>query len=609
MPDPSISLAVFAPGADPATDDPKATIVAASDRRWLTQLDDTGAGSFVIADSDSDVLVIEDDDYVVCYLDEEPVFGWIVEDTARHKIDQSEEAGQVRTISGRGRASIMDRAIVFPTYGINRRMPDTRVFDYTSPLYWAAEDLSDWWNPSLTWSVSSQVWAPAEVVQTGNGLGGGPAPWSGFPDGLNSDDLDYGIYGARWIHTTAGQLGHTFYYREYTVPATPHIGFPGPYTGPGRYYIYITGDDAYELIIDGVSIGSENAVDVPALWEEVKKYEIELDAGPHSFGIHAYNGAGPGGVIMSMHKAYRDTTDDHNRAALTTNEDWSATSALNPPAMTPGKIVRLLRDEATARGVLTLDDGVSLAFNDQIDTNGNPWPRISLSLTVGTTLLDVLRQLSELGVDWEMNPSYNTLYMYNFLGNNAPVSFTAGVNIGSLDDHSTSTDLTNAILTRAKTSGSDELAWLEVVNSPSVTKYRRRESFLSAGDQQADYVRAVANAFMAEKAAPLIELSIEAVPRPDLADPARARPYVDFNVGDWVSAPQTVNSVYTGRVERPTSFRVRAISVAEDVDGNLTINPELGSLITETTHRIQNWLKTMVPGALGGTTWGASPTR
>lgn len=135
----------------------------------------------------------------------------------------------------------------------------------------------------------------------------------------------------------------------------------------------------------------------------------------------------------------------------------------------------------------------------------------------------------------------------------------------------------------------------EVRLQESIDAIGRREALLGLG--------AIDNIGEVERVAGM-QLSVVAYPRTaiaaDLAPIDRSdRPYWAFNVADTITAPD----YGTGTIGQ----RVRAITGAEDDDGEVTYSPELGDLILEEQERTLQAVKKMADGTLEGESPVAQP--
>lgn len=137
--------------------------------------------------------------------------------------------------------------------------------------------------------------------------------------------------------------------------------------------------------------------------------------------------------------------------------------------------------------------------------------------------------------------------------------------------------------------------WREVTHPDSIAAIGRREALLSLG--------ALADIPEVDRVARL-QLGVVAFPRTAIAADLAPmglldRPYRAFNVGDTIGCPD----YGTGTI----SQRVRALTGAEDDDGEITYSPELGDLILEEQERTLQSVKKMADGTLEGESPVAQP--
>ena len=140
-----------------------------------------------------------------------------------------------------------------------------------------------------------------------------------------------------------------------------------------------------------------------------------------------------------------------------------------------------------------------------------------------------------------------------------------------------------------------EGGWREVRNQASIDTFGRREALLSLGTVSSpDEVDRIAGQQLAVFGNPRMAIAADHAPhgRGD-------RPFFDYNVGDTITVP-----AYGGGT---ISQRVRAISGAEDDNGEVTYSPELGDLILEEQERTLQALKKMADGTLEGDSPVATP--
>ena len=148
-------------------------------------------------------------------------------------------------------------------------------------------------------------------------------------------------------------------------------------------------------------------------------------------------------------------------------------------AKTKGYIVRTLIDEAQARGGLqnitytfdSTDDSASVAWTDTLD----------VSFPVGTSLLDVVRQFVQTGVDFWLNSATMELNAYkNGKGTDksGTIYFRVGTNCEEVESDERGNDIKNALLVAYKT------GFTTSTDPTSIAARRRREELLDIKNAQ-----------------------------------------------------------------------------------------------------------------------------
>jgi hypothetical protein len=139
--------------------------------------------------------------------------------------------------------------------------------------------------------------------------------------------------------------------------------------------------------------------------------------------------------------------------------------------------------------------------------------------------------------------------------------------------------------------------YLLVEDVASQAQYGTSTQLLALGDiDDPAEARRVAEAHLATLAQPEREIDSALDPLNPLA--VGARPWLDFGLGDMVTAPS--------RDGTPTTYRVVGWAISEDDHGRVTVEPTLNTLIDEAQIATQRWLRRMTPGALGGRSEAAS---
>jgi uncharacterized protein YbjQ (UPF0145 family) len=251
-----------------------------------------------------------------------------------------------------------------------------------------------------------------------------------------------------------------------------------------------------------------------------------------------------------------------------------------------GQAIRSLVAEAQTRGALV---GVTTDFTDTDDSHNAPFlVPLDYSERAGTDLLRVATKHGSAYVDVNMTPAL-VLQYFNTLGvdrsvqlvNAGPIILQAGDNIEELSRSEDGT-IRNALL--IETPG----GFLERIEGASITEHRRREGFLSLGNvASSDAVDRASDAVFAASSQPAAQITLK------ITDTEGKRPYVDWNKGDWILAPDEDGDL--------TPYRVRGLTVSETQKGEPQFTPELATITEELEDRLERWLSSMSKGTLGGT--------
>lgn len=525
----------------------------AEGRGWQEVLNETGTGKVTVGLADSDLAHLDEGNIVRCYIDAAAAFAWVVGPLDETAVSADEEAGQERTVNGRGTLSVFDEAVVYPegTSGFadfaplaDRKPADSRRFDFSSPIF-----------DDSGWVFSVPVPQPASLA------GATPA---GMPDSL-----------AEWIWN-AGPDGSNnnptgdVYFRH-------HIALAAPTT----VTFFMTCDDGFEFYVDGQLVLAD--LRTPFLQLVTRSVTLPLVQGRHVLAVRGVNGPGlgsdnPGAFILAGFELGAD--GDPATAVVWTDPDFWLCEGYpaDPPGVTPGEIIRILVEEAQARGALP---GVTLGFDDDEDSAGTPWPVApDVVLRVGTDYLQVLSQLTEVYCDVAMDPGSLRLDAWVERGSASGVTLAVGASILGLTHRGGEHQKVTAVLGRY----GDH--WLE----DTAGSGRRRESYMELGSAsssaQADRI---VDAAMASKIDPVIATTVAFEPI------AGVVPNTNFKVGDTVSAP-TPTSL-------GTALRVLSLSVSEtETDYDYAV--EVGSLDRDREERVQMQLRKSGPAGLQ---WTDSP--
>lgn len=364
------------------------------ERTWQDQINECGSGSLKILNDDADYSSIQMGDLIRFSVQGYAAFTMIARDWQIDTLVEGEEADELTTISGPGILSVLDEAVVYPSRGVGVTPIETdRVFNWTSPDY----DDTDWPTAiSISDVISAQALFP-----------GSPTGWPYLPFGHNFFGADVGvstpIIGPPGASNRTAPIGACFYRGSFT-------------TGDDAFVtICVTADDAADVYIDGqliLQVGGvdQTAVTNPALW---------LTAGTHNIAAFVTNLPAPGqadptdynptGLAIAGYSA--NAAGKPVWLLFTTDDTWKV-CAYPPavPGMTPGEVIRHCVTEAQTRGSLT---GVTLNFDDDVDSAGNAWPNVTdISTKVGTDYLTFFREISATYFDFWMEPASLTLWAW-----------------------------------------------------------------------------------------------------------------------------------------------------------------------------------------------------
>jgi len=270
------------------------------------------------------------------------------------------------------------------------------------------------------------------------------------------------------------------------------------------------------------------------------------------------------------------------RGALALLEDavvWTDGSGANKRIYSGTQAAMLIEliEEAQTRGGLAI---VDWDFTDTLDSDGVAWTDdFPLELTVGTSLLDVVRQIAKTGIDFEMTPDGSGNYVLSAykdgIGSDKSetVYFRVGVNCTEVSHSEAGGGIRNALLVKYKN------GYTSAQDATSITARRRREGVLNYDFvQRPDNAVTFANAELQGKKDPKRQISVK------IYDGAGPRAFVDYILGD------TITLDTRGTEEE---YRIRGIHLSWVDNEHAEVIVDLNSMILENEIRVTqdvDWL-------------------
>lgn len=306
------------------------------------------------------------------------------------------------------------------------------------------------------------------------------------------------------------------------------------------------------------------------------------------FVVCYYRGTRRGGFFVdNIKKVNADTQEGggqrlsiSGRGALAIFDDaiiWDDGTGASKRSFTGTKASVLidLIDENIARGVIT---NVAYDFTDTDDTDSNAWTdNEPIDLIVGESLLDVIRQFSKLGIDFNIvleSDGTFTLEAYNGeIGSNlsSTIFFRVGSNVEEVGEDKVSTKLKNDYLIKYRD------GFARVSDSTSISTNRRRAGIIN-----------IENAQSAETAVTYgsAELDINKDPQRSIPigvyDGVAPYIFLDYNLGDYVSLDRF------GDVD---SERIVGLRLFFDLQGYAHVTVILNSIIFNNNVRLTRELE------------------
>lgn len=491
------------------------------------------------------------------------VGAFLIQNKETDFVGKGEASEEIWKITGEGLRTWFHDATVFPYGGLKAKSEGSRNFNFASE--------QGTWYKTLDWVVPYQI---QKYNMDPNDLpfGTAPAEWPDAPE-------SWWVWGTLGAGTDAPP-GFNYFRYEFDVEEG---------TGTKPYSAFMAADDYFQVFVD-----SQLMLEFDDNYGASKTQRVDFDLAPghHVFAIRVRNLGGRAGLIAALYRAGDAALETEAELLTTTgSEGWVVNAYPDPPpGWTPGEIMLTLMAEAEARGV-RFPSFLTPTFDGEVDSEGAAWSRaLDWEFALGMDYFDVIQRLEEIVCDLWIDPDTLELHMYAERGANRtvqstsvqPVKFEVGRNITRAREEGNS-DIKNTLML----STTDGWRLASDALSNSLTKYGRIEGNLSTGVSAA-ISGDVANSIFKIRAKPMMSATY------DIIDVTDARPFVDFNVGDMVLAPNSAGTV------QPT--RVLSISVGENAkNGQPVYAVEFGTISETRADRQERWLKSISQSTLGGT--------
>lgn len=335
------------------------------------------------------------------------VLSMIIETIVDGQVDPGLQGALAYKCSGRNHIAEWERNLLAPEEGVPADSSDTvRYFNFSSRYL----DDSAWTTSVIPYSIPGMFSAPWRYPKNW------PDPFSSW---TWSREWDGGLYpGPGPLLPPPGfstPVGTSYVRKHITLGSADNL------------IIYAVADDFFDLwfdndlVLQGVPSSTGNYA------QAYQRVEV-AGAGDHIISAKITNGD-PGftdgniaGIAISVFALTGLTEHIGGDNSLThTGLVGEPGSLVNdgfvwldypaaPPGFTPGKMVRIWRDEFEARG----GPSWTLDFSDTIDSAGNAWAiQPEYAFNIGMDGLSMLRQIGQTDVDWYAVPGERTLRMWN----------------------------------------------------------------------------------------------------------------------------------------------------------------------------------------------------
>lgn len=583
-------------GADPQT--MLATLENAYGRQFQSVLSDLGAGQFSLNRNDpkNTAAIIRQGNLVKAKIGGVYRFAWFMDDIADVPLTPGEGADQSITVSGRGPAAILDRAIVYPPVyppATIRRVGSTEVSNggattivVTRPtgtkvgdVIYVAITTTGGSDADIDPPGSGQGWAEIERTNADTSLAVAVfrkrvTAANNAPSSVFSLDASRNAAAIALTFRGVNKDGATFQQASQENASSVNIKAPT-----------LTPDLVNSRLVVFAATRDGTAITPPGGYTEVRDIAagglVTLEASDRSNGTSL----DPTGVVTAVAGTAAKNVGVHVLMAP------SSESAANYSGLTWGAILDDQLTEAQDRGALA---DLTYDFDATVDSHGQPWVDTPvIGFPAGTPVLDVWRQATAMGLDSLVTHDLKLQVWEDYSRTRTDVVFRAGYHLtDKVEKRLTEHGMKSRLLVEGAGGLYFEVSDPAIEANPYVGRREGFLSFTNAADPTT--MQRGGQATLTTLAAEGESLSL---PVRHGLGAGQYEPWVDYREGDWITldVPGTYDLV---------PFRIVSITVSEagpDYDVVLDLN----SMTLEYLAKVKRMLD-QLGGAQGSATGSAA---
>ena len=557
-------------------------------------LNGVGSGSFQVHADDPIVRAYEPTlfryrNIVKFFIGTKCIYAFRIRNRDSAWVTSSEYTGTIRTISGPAAIDLLnDAQVVHDANPPRVAAPETRVYNWTSHRRNYTGALRPWYKDS-EWSypfcASAQSNPPGHFRKNSSGKILGPAPAKNRKKYNNPKGWPFPT--ARWIFMWPTKDRNKWFGRNQDAGG-PNGNQYYRYTyyckEPTAVRIACSADEWY-----GVWLNGEQIIDSENYETGYKTYTYSdqvLNKGWHIFSVYKKSigtpkiGDGSDAMIFGVGKLSAVTDTDSDKVKFTGNKvlfvskatGWACYMGKNVPGWNRAMVLESFLEEMQERKLIG-SHLMARDWNSYTDSYGKEWPRkdFDKEVGIGTKGTEFLQLLTEAnGFDVWMDPGAFKIRAALRRGKDKSASIRLEPRRNVLDwNTSSNEDVINAFLVHY------DGGWLEYEVPDSIAKYGRTEGFITLGDlttptkviQTMDKLAAGLSKPAGEAGSVDVKFKALGQPTGSIIPAPGAVPFLDFEVGDHISALNEYGNY--------DKYRVMALTVSEDANGQLSFDPEL----------------------------------